>query len=50
MTTQEAKQKIKDAGKDWDKFIDWMNGQTIGGTPDNPNWYEYDVERFIRNN
>lgn len=48
MTTEQAKQKIGQSGKTWEQFIDFMFGQTVGGTPDNPDWYFSDVDRFIR--
>jgi len=50
MTTKKAKQLIKEAGGKWDNFIKWMNGQTIGGTPNKPDWYERDVYGWIRYN
>jgi len=47
MTTKEVKKLIK--GKDWDVFLDWMIGQTCSCYPDGTtNWYEHDVNRFIR--
>ena len=48
MTTKEAKQKIVNAGKSWAAFLVFMEGQTVGGTPNNPDWYEDDVERFLQ--
>lgn len=49
MTTKQAKEKIKKAGGKWKDFLDWMMGQTYG-IDDNgePNWYEWDVDRWIR--
>lgn len=47
MTEAEAKQRIESAGKTWEDFIEFMVGQTIGGTPEDPDFYEDDVERFI---
>ena len=49
MTTKETKNKIKEAGGDWDIFVDWMFGQTVGVSEDGEtNWYDHDVDRFIR--
>ena len=48
------KEVIKELNKHnlkWKDFIDWMFGQTVGLTPDGkPDYYEWDVKRFIRNN
>ena len=49
MTTPEVKALLKKNNLKWSDFVRWMNGQTVGGTSDNPDWYEYDVRRFIRN-
>jgi hypothetical protein len=48
MTEHGARQVIETAGGNWDTFLKWMNGQTVGGTPENPDYYDYDVARFIR--
>ena len=49
MTTEQAEEKIRNAGCSVDTFWDWMRGQTMGlnddGTTD---VYDYDVDRFIR--
>ena len=51
MRESEAKRQIEAAGGSWDVFLKWMRGQTVGmyenGETD---WYEYDVNRFIRYN
>ena len=48
MTTHEAKSVIEDAGLDWEKFVDWMQGQTVGMYEDgSTNWYVWDVQKFI---
>jgi hypothetical protein len=47
MTEQQVKKKI--GNKNWEKFCEWMTGQTIGlnedGTTD---FYECDVEAFMQ--
>ena len=49
MTTPEAKSVIEDAGLDWEKFVDWMRGQTVGMYEDgSTNWYAWDVVRYVR--
>lgn len=49
MTTQEVERKLADKNIPWERFQTWMNGQTVSGYPDgSTNWYEYDVDRFIR--
>lgn len=45
MTTEEVKAKIGE--ERWDEFLKFMSGQTVGGTPDKPQWYEDDVHRFM---
>jgi hypothetical protein len=49
MTESEARTKIEKAGGSWEIFCKWMYGQTIGINPETnePDIYEYDVERFI---
>lgn len=41
-------QVIKLIGEEnWDKFLNWMSGQTVGMYPDGSfNYYECDVEAF----
>ena len=48
MTTEEAKQKIKEAGKKWEDFQEWMLGQTYGIKDGKPDWYDIDVDFFIK--
>jgi hypothetical protein len=50
MTEQQAKTRINQSGKNWDDFLEWMNGQTLGLNPDGTtDYYEYDVETFCAN-
>ena len=49
MRENEARQRIKDAGGEWNTFMDWMRGQTLGLYDDgSTDFYDYDVNRFIR--
>ena len=49
MTTQEVEAKLAERNIPWDDFQHWMRGQTVGMNEDgSTNWYEYDVNRFIR--
>ena len=49
MREEKIKQLLKEAGGDWKVFSNWMSGQTMGIYPDGElDYYEYDVERFIR--
>jgi NOL1/NOP2/fmu family ribosome biogenesis protein len=49
MTESEAKKTIREAGKSWQDFLEWMRGQTVGMAPDGTtDWYPYDVNRFCR--
>ena len=49
MKIEQAKKKIKDAGGDWEVFMEWMSGQTVGLNDDgSTDFYDYDVNRFIR--
>ena len=48
MTTKQVLEELEKRQLDWNDFEKWMGGQTIGGTLENPDWYETDVERFIR--
>ena len=47
MTTIEVKKLLKEKGKTWSAFRDFMVGQTVGGTPNNPDYYECDVMKFL---
>ncbi len=48
MKTKETKQKIEEAKGDWNEFLDWMYGQTVGQYPDgDTDWYECDIDNFI---
>lgn len=46
MTTSEAKTIIGE--EHWDEFIDWMIGQTHGVKDGEPDYYVWDVMRFVR--
>jgi len=49
MTQKQAEEMIIKAGGDINIFWDWMRGQTVGVYEDgSSNYYDYDVERFIR--
>jgi len=49
MREKKAKKLIKEAGGSWEVFMNWMIGQTYGFYKDGqPNYYDCDVERFIR--
>ena len=48
MTTEEAKQKIEEAGKTWEDFQGFMLGQTYGIKDGKPDWYDIDVDFFIK--
>ena len=49
MREEKIKQLLKEAGGDWKVFSNWMSEQTMGLYSDGEfNYYEYDVERFIR--
>lgn len=49
MRESEVREKIEAAGGSWEVFLDWMFCQTVG-TYENgdTDWYDWDVERFIR--
>lgn len=50
MVKEKVLEKLKENNLKWSDFMKWMYGQTMGlnedGTPD---YYDWDVERFIRN-
>lgn len=49
MTEQKAKQKIENAGGNWNTFLYWMRGQTVSIYPDGTTcFYECDVDEFIK--
>lgn len=49
MTTKEAKEAIKKADLNWEDFVDWMFGNTVGVDANGETiWYETDVSQFIR--
>jgi NOL1/NOP2/fmu family ribosome biogenesis protein len=50
MTTQEVTTLIESHGLTFEQFVEWMFGQTVGMNEDgSTNWYDDDVQRFIRN-
>lgn len=50
MKTEKVKKLIKEAGGKWTNFLDFMfGGQYKIGKDGKPDWYEIDVDRFIRN-
>jgi len=50
MTTEEVQKKLKKADLLWGEFMEWIRNQTTGVYPDgSTDWYEDDVDRFIRN-
>ena len=50
MTQKEVRIKLKKNGLTWRHFNEWMFGQTIGLNEDGTlDYYEWDVDRFIRN-
>ena len=55
MTTNKVKQEIKkynkihEKQKNWKEFQHFMLGSAYGIDKDgNPNWYEYDIGRYLR--
>lgn len=50
MVKEKVLEKLKENNLKWSVFSKWMTGQTVGLTKDGAiDYYEYDVERFIRN-
>jgi hypothetical protein len=50
MTQKQVEIKLKENNLKWSVFSKWMCGQTVGLNKDGTiDYYEYDVERFIRN-
>lgn len=47
MTTAQVNRLLKKSGRTWKEFNEFMIGQTVGGTSNNPDWYECDVYKFI---
>ena len=48
MSSQQVKQLLKENNLLWDDFIEWMFGQTVAIINGEPDYYEYDVMRFIK--
>lgn len=45
----EVKELLNENNLKWDDFIDWMIGQTHGIVDGEPDYYEWDVKKFVRN-
>lgn len=50
MLEKEVKKLLKKHNIEWRDFLEFMFGQTIGIKNGKPDFYEWDVERFINNN
>ena len=48
MNPTDTKKRIEDAGGKWSVFQKWMRGQTCGYRNGVVDYYNYDIERFIR--
>lgn len=50
MTTIKAREAVENAGKTWEEFELFMNGQAVGVDESGKinNWYDCDVARFCR--
>jgi hypothetical protein len=46
--TDTRRKRIEDAGGKWSVFLKWMAGQTVGMKNGEVDYYNYDIERFIR--
>lgn len=49
MTRKQVETKLKENNLKWSVFSKWMCGQTMGIVDGEPDYYDWDVERFIRN-
>ena len=48
MTEEKAKQMIEEKGGDWNIFMTWMFGKTVGKDKyGSPSYYEWDIKLFI---
>lgn len=51
MRTSEVEKLLKENGRTWEEFTEFMFCQTVGIYEDGEtNWYDGDVERFINRN
>ena len=48
MNTQTTRELLKQHGLKWEDFIKWMCGQTYAIVDGEPDYYEWDVNNFIR--
>jgi len=49
MHTKQLKALLKKHNREWEEFIEWMEGQTVGEYKDgDTNWFDDDVSRFIK--
>lgn len=48
MNPKDTKKRIEDQGGKWSVFQKWMYGQTVGMKNGEVDYYNYDIERFIR--
>lgn len=46
MTEKEARDRVGE--EQWGEFLDWMQGQTVGLKDGEVDYYEYDVDRYVR--
>lgn len=50
MNATKTRERIETAGGKWSVFQKWMSGQTVGVVNGEVDYYNYDIERFIRYN
>lgn len=50
MNELQVKKLLEENKLTWRKFKEWMYGQTHGIVDGEPDYYDWDVERFVRNN
>lgn len=49
MNELQVKKLLEENKLTWRKFKEWMYGQTYAMIDGEPDYYEWDVERFVRN-
>lgn len=49
MVKEKVLEKLKENNLTWSVFATWMEGQTMGVKDGEIDYYDWDVERFIRN-